>query len=99
MPRDTPEYDDDGPQWSESQSDRGSESLSSESNFEDKRSIKVRRLDGKPTRFALENSGCPFDGVSQKMNVTDAAQEPASITGYNEKTVTRRFFFYTEREV
>lgn len=37
MPRDTPEYDDDGPQWSESENDRGSESLSSESNFEDKK--------------------------------------------------------------
>jgi len=37
MPRDIPEYNDDGPQWSESENDRGSESLSSESDFEDKK--------------------------------------------------------------
>ena len=81
---------------------RASESLSSESNFEDEKAQSkfddwMVSLPDLHWKLWLS-----FDGVSQKMNVTDAAQEPSSITGYNEKTVRqyhKEFFFYTEREV
>ena len=99
-PRDEP--DDDCPQRSESENDRDSESSSSESDFDDEKAqsifddwmVSLPALNRKTLAVLLMES---FRN-RQKMNVTDAAKEAASITGYNEKTVRQyRKEFFTQK--
>ena len=99
-PRDEP--DDDGPQRSESENNRDSESSSSESDFDDEKAqsifddwmVSLPALNRKTLAVLLMES---FRN-RQKMNVTDAAKEAASITGYNEKTVRQyRKDFFTQK--
>jgi len=97
---DAPESEDDGPHQSKSENDRGSsESSSFESDFGDDEAqdifddwvVSLPALQSKTLAVLLMQSF----RTRQKMSVRDAAQEAASITGFNEKTVRlyRKEFF------